>query len=111
MVRRRASPKIFCGDLSLEIENSKKKLLPSPHGERSQAEGEGYMRYLLLAVIPLLMTVLTGCPRPPAPPPLPPPQPGVGVVNMIPASLSGETNQDSEPFLAAHPTDPQRMAG
>jgi hypothetical protein len=29
---------------------------------------------------------------------------------MIPASLSGETHQDSEPFLAVHPTDPQRMA-
>lgn len=35
---------------------------------------------------------------------------GVKVVNMIPASLSAETNQDSEPFLAIHPTNSQWMA-
>lgn len=29
---------------------------------------------------------------------------------MIPASLSGETNQDSEPFLAVHPTNRQLLA-
>ena len=29
---------------------------------------------------------------------------------MIPASLSGETNQDSEPFLAVHSTNGQLMA-
>jgi len=40
----------------------------------------------------------------------PAPHAGVKVINMIPATLSGETNQDSEPFLAIHPTDPQRMA-
>jgi hypothetical protein len=34
-----------------------------------------------------------------------------GVVNMVPASLSGETNQDSEPFLAVNPDFPQRMVG
>jgi hypothetical protein len=33
------------------------------------------------------------------------------VVNMVPASLSGETNQDSEPFLAVNPDFPQRMVG
>lgn len=31
--------------------------------------------------------------------------PGVRVVNMIPASLAAETNQDAEPFLAVHPAD------
>src|SRR5260370_39470802 len=31
------------------------------------------------------------------PPPPPPPPPGVLIVNMIPRSLSGEQNQDSEP--------------
>src|ERR1700741_154189 len=33
----------------------------------------------------------------------------VKVVNLIPASLSGETNQDSEPFLAIQPANPQIM--
>jgi hypothetical protein len=33
----------------------------------------------------------------------------VKVVNLIPASLSGETNQDSEPFLAIQPANPQVM--
>jgi hypothetical protein len=31
------------------------------------------------------------------------------VVDLIPASLSGETNQDSEPFLAVQPANPQVM--
>jgi len=31
------------------------------------------------------------------------------VVNLIPASLSGETNQDSEPFLAVQTANPQIM--
>src|ERR1700741_3741139 len=35
--------------------------------------------------------------------------PQVKVVNLIPASLSGETNQDSEPFLAIQPANPQIM--
>jgi hypothetical protein len=35
----------------------------------------------------------------------------VTVINMIPKSLSGETNQDSEPNLAVNPTNPQLMAG
>ena len=30
-------------------------------------------------------------------------------VDMVPARLSGETNQDSEPFLAVNPSAPQRM--
>ena len=33
----------------------------------------------------------------------------VKVVDLIPASLSGETNQDSEPFLAIQPANPQVM--
>jgi hypothetical protein len=33
----------------------------------------------------------------------------VKLVDLIPASLSGETNQDSEPFLAIEPTNPQIM--
>src|ERR1700741_2780389 len=33
----------------------------------------------------------------------------VKVVNLIPASLSGETNQDSEPFRAIQPANPQVM--
>ena len=32
-------------------------------------------------------------------------EPGVRVVDMVPATLSGETNQDAEPFLAVHPTN------
>jgi hypothetical protein len=36
---------------------------------------------------------------------------GVLVVNMIPRSLSRETNQDSEPTLAVNPANPLEMAG
>jgi hypothetical protein len=35
----------------------------------------------------------------------------VRVVNMIPRSLSGETEQDSEPFLAVNPANPLQMVG
>lgn len=38
-----------------------------------------------------------------------PAPPRVKVVNLIPASLSGETNQDSEPFLAIQSADPKVM--
>src|SRR5262245_32376558 len=70
-----------------------------------------------LIAIALVLTV-SGCggsnppgPGPgPGPTPTPPPTPGVVLVNMIPASLSGETNQDSEPFLAINATNPQLMA-
>lgn len=37
--------------------------------------------------------------------------PGVLVVNMIPKSRSGETNQDSEPNLAVDPAKPLNMVG
>ncbi len=35
----------------------------------------------------------------------------ITVVNMIPKSLSGETNQDSEPNLAVNPDNPLQMVG
>ncbi len=38
-----------------------------------------------------------------------PPSLPVKVVDLIPASLSGETNQDSEPFLAIQTANPQVM--
>ena len=39
----------------------------------------------------------------------PPSTSSTNVVDLIPASLSGETNQDSEPFLAIQTTNPQVM--
>src|SRR6266481_9744888 len=41
--------------------------------------------------------------------PASPPSLEVKVVDLIPASLSGETNQDSEPFLAIQTANPQVM--
>lgn len=38
-----------------------------------------------------------------------PAAPAIKVINLIPASLSGETNQDSEPFLAIQTANPQVM--
>lgn len=38
------------------------------------------------------------------------PAPTIHVVDMIPAQFSGETNQDSEPFLAVNPATPDVMA-
>jgi hypothetical protein len=38
-----------------------------------------------------------------------PDPPSIKVVNLIPASLSGESNQDSEPFLAIQNENPQVM--
>jgi hypothetical protein len=68
----------------------------------------------LLAAVAL---VLASCRRPPpggepSPPPAPPPPPppGVRVVDMIPASLSGETWQDAEPFLTIFATNPNLLA-
>ena len=34
----------------------------------------------------------------------------IKIVNMIPQSLSGETNQDSEPNIAVNPINPRRIA-
>src|SRR5436309_5252016 len=56
--------------------------------------------------------VVAACRRPngaPSPPP-PPPPPGVRVVDMIPASLSGETWQDAEPFLTTFASNPNLLA-
>ncbi|MDT5294147.1 MAG: hypothetical protein QOJ76_1027 [Acidobacteriota bacterium] len=38
-------------------------------------------------------------------------KPSVLVVNMIPRSLSGEINQDSEPTLAVNPANPDQIVG
>src|SRR5215213_3675303 len=38
-------------------------------------------------------------------------QSSVLVVNMIPLSLSGEVEQDSEPFLAVNPANPLQIVG
>src|SRR6058998_537511 len=60
--------------------------------------------------------VVASCRRPPNPPdggaspPPPPPPPGVRVVDMIPASLSGETWQDAEPFLTTFASNPNILA-
>jgi hypothetical protein len=35
----------------------------------------------------------------------------IQVVNMIPQSLSGDTNFDSEPSVTVDPSDPQRLVG
>ncbi|HYX28329.1 MAG TPA: hypothetical protein VE863_07165, partial [Pyrinomonadaceae bacterium] len=37
--------------------------------------------------------------------------PGFLLVNMIPQSLSGETNQDSEPHLTVNPANPKMIIG
>ena len=62
-----------------------------------------------IAVLPLVLALL-GCP-PDQPPDTPLPEfPGIKVINMVPRTLSGETNQDSEPFLAVHPTNADQMS-
>jgi hypothetical protein len=53
---------------------------------------------------PVTVWVYTLCGQPE-----PEPVAAVRLVNMIPASLSGETNQDSEPFLGVDRDDPRRM--
>ncbi len=55
-----------------------------------------------------LTGILTACS---CPPPEFTPFTGVRVVNMIPRSFSGETNQDSEPFLAVDRSNANRMVG
>jgi len=47
----------------------------------------------------------------PSPSPSPAPPGAILVVNMIPKSLSNETNQDSEPNLAVNPANVQQIAG
>src|SRR6266550_158063 len=59
---------------------------------------------------------VAACQRPQNPPdggsspPAPPPPTGVRVVDMIPASLSGETSQDAEPFLTTFASTPNILA-
>ena len=48
-------------------------------------------------------------PAPKGPPPAPSGGPTVTVVNIIPRSLSGETNQDSEPNIAVNPQNPNEI--
>src|SRR5438034_203877 len=50
---------------------------------------------------------VAACRRPPNPPNG---EPGVRVVDMIPASLSGETWQDAEPFLTTFASNPNILA-
>lgn len=81
------------------------------------------MRWVSIGVLLVLALTATGCPQPPGPPTPGPPTPGpptpgpptpIGVnrmVDMVPLALSGETHQDSEPFLTADPDDPDQMAG
>src|SRR5437762_12940225 len=61
--------------------------------------------------------VVAACRRPQNPPdggdsspPAPPPPAGVRVVDMVPASLSGETWQDAEPFLTTFASNPNILA-
>lgn len=66
------------------------------------------MRFASIALLSLLALFLVGCP-PGKNGPRDHPQ-SAKVINMIPRSLSGETNQDSEPFLAANPERSELMA-
>src|SRR5207247_5158625 len=58
-----------------------------------------WMRLLALAALALMFGTLFMLGQ----------SPSIKVVNLIPASLSGETNQDSEPFLAVQTVNPQIM--
>ena len=58
-----------------------------------------WMRLLALAALALMFGTLFMLGQ----------SPSIKVVNLIPASLSGETNQDSEPFLAVQTANPQVM--
>ncbi|PYT66793.1 MAG: hypothetical protein DMG39_25795 [Acidobacteria bacterium] len=61
--------------------------------------------FAVLLVVPLSVIMarfLIACGQSPDPP-------SIKVVNLIPASLSGESNQDSEPFLAIQNENPQVM--
>lgn len=70
-----------------------------------------FRRHFILCILCILIILSAGCKCCiPTPVPVPPVLP-VKVVNMIPKSLSGETNQDSEPFLAVDNQVTRRMAG
>lgn len=62
-------------------------------------------------LIALGVALFAACEQPGGKPPPPPAKlAGVRVVDLIPASLSGETWQDAEPFLALYPSNPKLMA-
>lgn len=67
------------------------------------------MKPFLLIFLILCATIILfgGCCSPPDRTPLS----GVKVINMVPNGMSGEINQDSEPFIAVDPTNPNRMVG
>lgn len=62
-------------------------------------------RFRFLIILPALALLLTACCSPPDRTPMV----GVKVINMVPSGLSGEMNQDSEPFLAVDRANPNRM--
>src|SRR6266699_865141 len=70
----------------------------------------------LLAAVACVVAACQRPPNPPGgessppPPPPPPPLPGVRVVDIIPATLSGETWQDAEPFLTTFASNPNILA-
>src|SRR5207249_4735092 len=81
--------------------------MPSPRrGERER--GGWVMRAKVIAVGAALFVACKGAerevPQPPAKPA------GVRVVDLIPRSLSGDTWQDAEPFLALYASNPKLMA-
>ena len=59
--------------------------------------------------IAVALALFVACERPAEHPP-PAKLAGVRIVDLIPASLSGETWQDAEPFLALYASDPRLMA-
>jgi len=61
---------------------------------------------LFLPALAVFLTMMAGLRTARGQSPAPP---SIKVVNLIPASLSGESNQDSEPFLAIQNQNPQVM--
>jgi hypothetical protein len=67
------------------------------------------VRVLALTVLTVMAGTLFGHGQSPTSKSAAAPPARAKVVNLIPASLSGETNQDSEPFLAVQAANPQIM--
>jgi hypothetical protein len=61
-----------------------------------------WLRYPIIALLVVIAGFLLARGQSPA-------KPSIKVVDLIPASLSGESNQDSEPFLAIQTANPQVM--